>query len=243
MLGNEGVERESMRAAACPTSVKEPKQTTVTEEHETCREDPATASDGAARRRAEPSPPSSHAQHVKRYPQPPPESSVKRTYSSSASQDSDSNSVYLPHANESRGKAASFGLSAITERKPRSRNLLRRYQHQARSKALSECLRTIIRQSPVRTIGRDPQMLWVTCNSGLHPLCPLPSSRRIPCGQSGSSFLRLSPLRTSRLVREYFESPMAISHRDHWIIVGRRINLPVCRRTQHTKQLRIRQAK
>jgi hypothetical protein len=60
-----------------------------------------------------------------------------------------------------------------TERKPLSRNLLRRYQHQTSPKALSECLRTIIRHSPVRTIGRDPQML-VNSNSGLHRLCPLP---------------------------------------------------------------------
>jgi len=106
MLGNEGVEREAMRAAARRTSdKKEPKRTTVAEERETRREDSATDSDGAAWRRAEPSPPSSYAPHVKRYPQPPPESSVKRTYSSSASHDFDSSSVHLPDANGSREKA------------------------------------------------------------------------------------------------------------------------------------------
>jgi hypothetical protein len=106
MLGNEGLEREAMQAAARLTSdKKEPKRTTVAEGHETRREDSAADSNGAARQRAEPSPPSTYAPHVKRYPQPPQESSIKRTYSSSISHDSDSSSVHLPDANGSRGKA------------------------------------------------------------------------------------------------------------------------------------------
>ena len=88
VLGNEAVECGAMRAAA----------------PEIHREDPVTNSDGAAHRRAEPTPPNSYYPHVKRYPQPPPESSVEPTYPYIVGHESDFNSLRFPSAKGSRGK-------------------------------------------------------------------------------------------------------------------------------------------
>jgi len=98
---NAGAEGKAMRAPEPPSSEKQRKRTTASEEHalqETSVTDPYDP-----RRKAEPTPPSSYTRHDKRYPQALPESSIERTHSS-FSRESDSGSLSLPDASKSRGK-------------------------------------------------------------------------------------------------------------------------------------------
>jgi len=94
-------EGKALRAPEPPTSEKQRKRTTASEEHalqETSATDPYDP-----RRKAEPAPPSSYTRHDKRYPQTLPENTIERTHTSFG-RESDSASVSLPDASKSRGK-------------------------------------------------------------------------------------------------------------------------------------------
>ena len=96
---NAGAEGKAVRSPEPPTSQKERKRTTTSEEHEL--QETSTTGPYSPQKKPEPTPPSSYT-HDKRYPQTPPASSIERAYSS-FSRESDSGSVSLPDASKSRG--------------------------------------------------------------------------------------------------------------------------------------------
>ena len=121
LIGSEGVPREAKRATEGSTSDrKERKGATAAEEYETRQEDPATGSDGAKRRKAEPNPPTSFT-----HKQAPTESSIERTYSSSKLSRGNDFSTPPSETGKSRGKvvqssdpAPSLGIKETYSTRP-----------------------------------------------------------------------------------------------------------------------------